>query len=145
MKKTKVLFVCCHNSARSQMAEALLNAFAGDRFVAESAGLTPGTLNPLVVEAMTEIGFDISGNKVKNAFDFYKAGKLYNYVITVCDQATAEQCPIFPGILKRLNWPFDDPSKLEGTHEERLAGVRIIRDEIKAKIENWLKEEESTV
>lgn len=142
MKKTKVLFVCCHNSARSQMAEAFLNELAGDRFVAESAGLTPGTLNPLVVEAMQEVGLNISGNKVKSAFDFFKAGKLYSYVITVCDEATAEQCPIFPGILKRLNWPFEDPSKLEGTHKQRLQDVRIIRDKIKARIENWLKEED---
>jgi arsenate reductase len=124
------------------MAEAFLNDLAGDRFIAESAGLTPGTLNPLVVEAMKELGFDISGNKVKSAFDFYKAGKRYNYVITVCDDANAERCPIFPGVIRRLSWPFEDPAQLTGTHEERLQGTRIIRDKIKSRIEHWLKEKE---
>ena len=139
---TKVLFVCVHNTARSQMAEAFLNAMAGDRFIAESAGLTPGTLNPLIVEVMKESGYDISNNKAKSAFDFYKAGKRYNYVISVCDDANAERCPIFPGLVKRLKWPFEDPAKLRGTHKERLQGARIIRDKIKSRIEHWLKEEE---
>ena len=106
MKKTKVLFVCVHNTARSQMAEAFLNDLAGDRFIAESAGLTPGTLNPLIVEVMKESEYDISNNKVKSAFDFYKAGKLYNYVISVCDDANAERCPSFPGLTKRLTGPL---------------------------------------
>jgi len=124
------------------MAEAFLNALAGDRFIAESAGLTPGTLNPLVVEAMREIGIDISNNKVKSAFDFFKAGKRYHYVISVCDDTSAERCPVFPGTIKRLSWPFEDPAKLTGTHEERLQSTRIIRDKIRSQIENWLKEEE---
>lgn len=124
------------------MAEAFLNVMAGDRFIAESAGLTPGTLNPLIVEVMKESGYDISHNRVKSAFDFYKAGKLYNYVISVCDDANAELCPIFPGVVKRLYWPFEDPSELTGTHEERLEGARRIRDQIKSRIEQWLKEEE---
>jgi len=142
MEKTKVLFVCVHNTARSQMAEAFLNAMAGDRFIAESAGLTPGTLNPIIVEVMKESGYDISNNKVKSAFDFYKAGKRYNYVISVCDDANAERCPIFPGVTRRLSWPFEDPAKLTGTYEERLQGTRIIRDKIKSRIERWLKEDE---
>lgn len=124
------------------MAEAFLNDLAGDRFIAESAGLTPGKLNPLIVEVMKESGYDISNNKVKSAFDFYKAGKLYNYVISVCDHENAEQCPIFPGVIKRLNWPFEDPAELRGTHEERLQGARRIRDQIKSRIEHWLKEGE---
>ncbi|HAM51502.1 MAG TPA: arsenate reductase ArsC [Nitrospiraceae bacterium] len=139
---TKVLFACVHNTGRSQMAEAFLNALAGDRCMAESAGLTPGTLNSLVVEAMKEIGIDISNNKVKSAFDFYKAGKRYNYVVSVCDDAISERCPIFPGTIKRLRWPFQDPAKLTGTYEERLQGTRIIRDKIRSRIEEWLKEEE---
>ncbi|MBF0559244.1 MAG: arsenate reductase ArsC [Nitrospirae bacterium] len=143
MQKNKVLFLCVHNTARSQMAEAFLNSMAGDRFIAESAGLTPGTLNPLIVEVMNELGYDIADNKVKSAFDFYKAGKLYNYVISVCDDANAEQCPIFPGVIKRLYWPFEDPSELTGTYEERLEGARRIRDRIRARIEHWLKEEEA--
>jgi len=139
---TKVLFVCVHNTARSQMAEALLNKLAGDRIMAESAGLMPGTLNPLVVEVMKEIGIDISNNKVKSAFDFYKAGKRYNYVISVCDDANSERCPVFPGTMKRFHWPFEDPAKLTGTYEERLKGTRIIRDKIRVKIKEWLKEGE---
>ena len=142
MQKEKVLFVCLHNSARSQMAEVFLKSLAGDRFLAESAGLTPGTLNPLIVEVMKESGYDISNNKVKSAFDFFKAGKLYNYVISVCDDANAEKCPVFPGVVNRLYWPFEDPSELTGTHEERLEGARRIRDQIKSRIEQWLKEEE---
>jgi len=140
MQKIKVLFVCIHNSARSQMAEALLNAIAGDRYVAESAGLEPGTLSPLAVEAMKEIGIDISKNKTKGIFDFIKAGKLFNYVITVCDETSADRCPLFPGYAKRLHWSFQDPSSLEGDYEERLKNTRKIRDEIKAKIEEWLKQ-----
>ncbi len=104
MEKIKVLFVCVHNSARSQMAEAFLNQLAGDKFKAESAGLEPGTLNPLVVEVMKEIGIDISHNQTKSAFDFFKQGRLFNFVITVCDSASAERCPIFPGVTQRLGW-----------------------------------------
>jgi arsenate reductase len=140
MEKKKVLFVCVHNSARSQMAEALLNLLAGDRFEAESAGLEPGSLNPLVVEVMKEIGIDISGNRTKGVFEFIKAGKLFNYVITVCDEANGKRCPIFPGYAKRLHWSFKDPSSLEGTLDERLSKTREIRDEIRARIEGWIKE-----
>ncbi len=97
--KKRVLFVCVHNSARSQIAEAFLNALAGDRFEAMSAGLEPGTLNPLVVEVMKEAGIDISRNQTKSAFDLFKKGELFSYVVTVCDAASAEQCPLFPGLL----------------------------------------------
>ncbi|MCX7698988.1 MAG: arsenate reductase ArsC, partial [Candidatus Goldbacteria bacterium] len=131
-------FVCVHNSARSQMAEAYLNHLAGDRFIAESAGLEPGVLNPYVVEVMKEDGIDISGNFTKSVFDFYKQGKLYSYVITVCDTEAAEKCPIFPGVSKRLHWNFPDPSKFKGTKEEILKQVRILRDEIKKKIKEFI-------
>lgn len=141
MEKEKVLFVCVHNTARSQMAEAFLAALGNDRFIVESAGLEPGALNPLVVEAMKEIGIDISGKKPQGAFDCFKAGRRYNYVITVCDETNAERCPIFPGYAKRLHWPFEDPAKLTGTHEERLQAVRKIRDQIKTRIAQWLREE----
>ncbi|MCL5237277.1 MAG: arsenate reductase ArsC [Nitrospirae bacterium] len=140
MKKIKVLFVCIHNSARSQMAEAFLNALGGDTFEAESAGLEPGTLNPAAVEVMKEIGIDISKNKTQSAFDFFKKGKLFNYVITVCDETSAERCPIFPGHTRRLHWSFEDPSAIKGSYEEKLEKTRNIRDVIKAKIEDWLKE-----
>lgn len=140
MGKKKVLFVCVHNSARSQMAEALLNVMAGDRFEAESAGLIPGKLNPLVVVVMRELGIDIAGNKPKSSFDFFKSGKLFNYVITVCDEANAERCPVFPGHTRRMHWGFKDPAALEGTYEEKLEHTREIRDAIKARINKWLNE-----
>jgi len=141
MDKKMVLFVCVHNSARSQMAEAFLNALAGDRFEAHSAGLEPGVLNPLAVAVMKEIGIDISQKKTKSAFDLFKKGELFSYVVTVCDEASAEMCPIFPGLVtKTIHWSFEDPSALTGTHEERLEQTRKIRDTIKSKIEEWLNE-----
>jgi arsenate reductase len=139
MNKIKVLFVCVHNSARSQMAEAFLNNLAGDRFEAESAGIEPGVLNPLVVESMKETGIDISQNKTKDVFDLYKAGKLYEYVITVCEKEAAEKCPVFMGITKRIEWSFKDPSKLDGTREEKLKETAKIRDEIRDKVSEFTK------
>lgn len=143
MQKDKVLFVCVHNSARSQMAEALLKKMAGDRFEAESAGLEPGKLNPLAVEVMKEIGIDISQNKTKSAFDLFKEGRLYTHVVTVCDETSAEQCPFFPGITTRLHWSFADPSGFTGTHEEKLEKIRQVREAIREKIAAWLKELEA--
>ncbi|MDK9716571.1 MAG: arsenate reductase ArsC [Trichlorobacter sp.] len=140
MKKNKVLFVCIHNSARSQMAEAFLNHLAGDRFEARSAGLEPGVLNPLVVEVMQELGIDISTNQTKDVFEMFKRGEMYSYVITVCDGANAERCPIFPGIVSRLHWSFSDPAALTGSKEERLATTRVIRDEIRAAVEGFITE-----
>jgi len=141
MDKKRVLFVCVHNSARSQMAEAFLNSLAGDRFEAMSAGLEPGALNPLAVEAMKEAGIDISKNEAKSAFDLFKRGELFSYVVTVCDEASAEACPLFPGLLtKQMHWSFDDPSAFTGTQEEKLSKTRALRDAIKARIEEWLKE-----
>jgi arsenate reductase (thioredoxin) len=140
MRKKKVLFICIHNSARSQMAEAFLNQICGSEFEAQSAGLEPGKLNPIVVEAMGELGIDISRNPTKAVFDFVKSGQSFAYVITVCDEASAERCPIFPGVTTRLHWGFPDPSSFPGTHEERLACTRKVRDAIKAKIEAWCDE-----
>ena len=136
--KKKVLFVCIHNSARSQMAEAFLNQICGDEFEAHSAGLEPGKLNPTVVEAMQEIGIDISGNQTKAVFDIIKSGQMFAYVITVCDEASAERCPIFPGVTTRLHWSFLDPSGFQGA--ERLAKTHAVRDAIKEKIEQWCAE-----
>ena len=138
--RSNVLFICIHNSARSQMAEAWLNHICGDYFAAESAGLEPGTLNPLVVEAMAEVGIDISKKKTQSVFEVFKSGKLFAYVVTVCDETSAEKCPIFPGVTKRLHWSFPDPSTLIGLHEQKLVEVRKIRDEIRAKIESWCEE-----
>ena len=138
MNKQKVLFVCIHNSARSQMAEELLRKMAGDQFEVASAGIEPGTLNPVVVEALKEEGIDIAGKKTQAVVDLIKQGRLYNYVITVCDETSAERCPVFPGPAKRLHWGFPDPSRFEGTPEERLAQTRVIRQAIRQKIEAWL-------
>jgi arsenate reductase (thioredoxin) len=143
MKKKRVLFVCVHNSARSQMAEAFLNNMAGHKFEAVSAGLELGELNPLAVEVMREVGIDISRNKTKSAFELYQRGELFSYVITVCDAKAAERCPNFPGLLtKRLNWSIDDPVSFTGTQEEKLEKTRRVRDAIKAKIEAFIRDYE---
>src|SRR5262247_2344903 len=134
----RVLFICVHNSGRSQMSEAFLKRFAGNRFDAQSAGLEPGELNPLVVEAMAEIGIDISQNKTKSVFDIWKSCELFQYVIAVCDAESAEKCPIFPGPTARLHWSFHDPSNISGTYEQKMQKVRQIRDEIAAKIQDCL-------
>lgn len=141
--KKRVLFVCVHNSARSQMAEAFLKQLAGDKFEVESAGLEPGKLNPIVVEAMKEVGIDISQNKTKSVFDFYKQGKQYNYVITVCDESQSGACPVFPGKGERFHWGFDDPSSFPGSWEEKLVRTRFVRDQIKQKIVAWLSQNSS--
>ncbi len=138
--RKKVLFICVHNSARSQMAAALLNKMCGKFFEAHSAGLEPGTLNPLAVEVLDEIGIDISKNKTQAVFDVFKTGQLFPFVITVCSESEAQGCPIFPGVTTRLHWSFDDPSKLTGTHEEKLASTREILEEIKARIEQFCDE-----
>jgi len=134
----KVLFVCVHNSARSQMAEAFLNQLGGNEFIAESAGLEPGKLNPYVIKVLKEEGIDISLKKTNDVFDFYREGRLYDYVITVCDETSGERCPLFPGISERLHWSFEDPSALKGTEDEILTQVRKIRDEIKNKIKEFI-------
>jgi arsenate reductase len=140
MNKPKVLFICVHNSARSQMAEVFLHDVCGSEFEAQSAGLEPGTLNPLAVEVMREAGFDISQNKTQAVFDVFKSGQLFAYVVTVCSEGEAGGCPIFPGPTQRLHWPFPDPSKVEGTPVEKLEKVRQIRDAILARVEQFCAE-----
>jgi arsenate reductase (thioredoxin) len=139
MNKKKVLFVCVHNAARSQMAEAFLKEMAGDRFEVESAGLEPGKLNPIVVESMREVGIDISQNKTKSVLDFYKQGKQYDYVVTVCDESQSGACPVFPGKGERIHWGFADPFSFTGSFEDKIKKTREIRDQIEAKIKDWLK------
>ncbi len=136
--KIKVLFVCIHNSARSQMAEAFLKQLAGDRFEAQSAGLEPGTLNPLAVEVMKEVGVDISANRTKGVFDLYRNGSLFDYVVTVCDGANAEKCPVFPGVTTRISWSFADPAVLTGGWEQMLEATRLIRDEIRSSVISFI-------
>jgi len=140
MEKMKVLFICVHNSARSQMAEAFLNEFGPDRFVAESAGLEPGVLNPLVVKAMAEIGIDISAKTTRGAFDLLRQGKWYSWVITVCDESQAEGCPIFPGAGRRQHWSFPDPAAFVGGPEEKLDQIRQLRDRIAQQVKKWIRE-----
>ena len=135
--KTRVLFVCIHNSARSQMAEAFLNHECGHAIHAASAGIEPGTLNPIVIEAMAERGIDISGNATKSVADMIQRAPHFDYVITVCDETSAERCPIFPGDTQRLHWGFPDPSSFTGTHAEKLAATRIVRDTIADTVSNW--------
>ncbi len=136
----KILFVCIHNSARSQMAEAFLKKYGGDCFLVESAGLEPGGINPNVVTVMQEVGIDLSQKSTQAVFDLFRKGRLYNAVITVCDEASAERCPIFPGRVKRLNWSFADPSTFTGTPREILQLTREVRDEIEMKIKAFAQE-----
>lgn len=119
------------------MAEAWLNSICGDNFEAQSAGLEPGTINPLVAEAMQEAGIDLSQKKTQAVFDVWKSGQIFKYVITVCSESEGKGCPIFPGITTRLHWPFPDPSQLTGTAAEKLRETRKIRDAIRQKIEQW--------
>lgn len=133
--KPKVLFLCTGNSARSQMAEGLLRHLAGDRFEPLSAGIEPKGLNPLAVEAMNEIGIDISRQKSKDVRGFL--GQAIPYVITVCANAR-EHCPIFPRTYKFLQWGLDDPAAVEGSRDEKLAAFRRVRDQIAERIEQEL-------
>ena len=134
-KKARVLFLCTHNSARSQMAEGLLRHLAGDRFEVHSAGTEATHVRPLAIRAMEEIGVDISGQESKTLERYQQ--EPFDYVITVCDDAN-EACPIFPGAQSRLHWSFKDPSKAEGSEEERLAVFREVRDGIRRRIEEDL-------
>lgn len=134
----KVLFVCGHNSGRSQMAQAWMNHLCPERFYAQSAGINPAaSLNELVVEVMHEEGIDISRNRPRSVFDVYKSGETFSYIITVCDQASAEKCPVFLGLIRQMHWSFPDPSALAGTRDEKVEQTRQIRDSIREKVLAW--------
>ncbi len=135
MEKIKVLFVCVHNSARSQMAMAYLKSLGAEEYVADSAGLEPGSLNSMVVKAMADDGIDISQNKPKKVFDLIRAGREFDTVVTVCDGVNGEKCPIFPGKVTRIHKEFTDPSSFSGTDEEVYAKTISVRNEIK----EWVK------
>ncbi len=137
-ERAKVLFLCTHNSARSQMAEGLLRHLAGDRFEAHSAGTEATHVRPLAIRAMEEVGVDITGQESKTLERYL--GEPFDYVITVCDDAN-EACPFFPGARNRLHWSFEDPSRAEGTEEERLAVFRSVRNLIRERIEQELLHE----
>jgi len=139
VNKEKVLFVCIHNSARSQMAEELLRKYAGDRFEVASAGIEPGRLNPFVIKVLQELDIDITGKKTQKVADLVADGREYDYVITVCDEASAERCPVFPGIQQRMHWGFVDPSGFKGTDEERMNRTREVREQIRQKIKEWME------
>ncbi len=134
--KQKILFICTHNSARSQMAEAFLNKSFGDKYEAFSAGTEPTKINPYVVKVMADLSFNLSKNRAKSANEFL--GKEIDYVVTVCDGAKAT-CPFFPGSKKYTHHSFSDPSTFTGSEEEILSKVRQIRDEIRDWIENSFK------
>ena len=136
----RVLFVCIHNSARSQMAEAFLNKYGENKYIAESAGLEPGKMNPNVVRVMQELGIDLSRKGTQGVFDLLKRGASYDAVVTVCDEASAEQCPVFPGPGKRIAWSFEDPSSFKGTPDEILQHTRLVRDEIEKAVKAFVIE-----
>jgi arsenate reductase (thioredoxin) len=131
---TGVLFMCIGNTARSQMAEAFFKRACPGIYV-ESAGLQPGVINPLAIATMREVGIDISANSTQSVFDVFKSGKLFSHVITVCDEASAEACPVFPGIVAREGWNIPDPATLTGTAEAKLDAVRAIRQAISDRID----------
>lgn len=137
MNKPSVLFLCTGNSARSQMAEGYLRHLAGDRFEVASAGIDPKGVNPLAIEAMREVGIDISRHRSKTAGSLLKQS--FRYVVTVCDNAN-ERCPIFPGAVKRLHWPLEDPAAATGSDAERLAVFRRIRDQIAERVRAFVAE-----
>jgi arsenate reductase len=134
----KVLFVCIHNSARSQMAEAFLQQLGGPDFEVQSAGFEPTTVNPLVVEVMQEEGIDLSHKTTQSVFDLFKQGRVFTHVITVCDDTQESKCPVYPGMTHRLHLPFPDPDSLTGGDDEKRRQVRVIRDSIKESIREFI-------
>jgi arsenate reductase (thioredoxin) len=141
MEKERVLFLCTGNSARSQMAEAMLRKMAGDRYEVHSAGLEPSAIHPMTIQVLQEIGIDASGQYAK-PLTVYLGKVHFSYLITVCSKAE-ERCPIFPGISQRLHWPFEDPAAFEGSEQAKLDFFRQIRDQIEIKIRQWLFEQKS--
>ncbi len=138
--KEKVLFICVHNSARSQMAEKLLIKFGGDKFEVESAGFEPTYVNPMVEEVMKKEGIDLAAKKTQSVFSLVKAQNFYGYVITVCDRARESECPTFPGVPKRLHWDLENPEDFTSTEEEKLYKVRMLRDRIKSFVMDFIEE-----
>lgn len=135
MEKKRVLILCTGNSARSQMAEGILRNIAGDVFEVESAGIAPSLVRPEAIEAMGEIGIDITSHRSKSVDEFSEDE--FDYIITVCDNAR-ESCPVFPGRAKRIHWSFDDPAAVDGSHQERLDSFRTVRDEIRGRLHRFV-------
>ena len=144
--KKRVLFVCVHNSARSQMAEAFLNKLGEGEFYAESAGFEPAPLNPYAVQAMKEIGYDISKNSISVVNDYFLEGRIYHFIVKVCDQVNGQRCPIFPMTRRVLDWNLEDPSAFVGSSEEIMVQVRSLRDKIKNLVQDLIDEyKDSTI
>jgi len=141
MTRPRVLFLCTHNSARSQMAEGWLRAIAGAHFEVASAGTEATRVHPLAIRAMEEVGIDLRGHSSKTIDAFL--GERWDYVITVCDNAN-ERCPLFPGETTRIHWSFDDPSQATGTDEDKLEKFRRVRDEILTRLRQWLADRETS-
>jgi arsenate reductase len=140
LKKTRVLFVCGRNTARSQMAEAFLNALGKGRFEAASAGLEAGErVHPLAAQVMEEVGLPIGDNPTKRVMDLFVQGRTFDRVVAVCDAAKAGKCPVFPGAAQQLHWPIEDPASVEGSDEEKLEKVRRIRDEIRDRVTAFIR------
>lgn len=139
MSKQSVLFLCAHNAARSQMAEALLRKHASDRFEVLSAGLEPTAVHPLTIRVLNEVGLDVSGHRSKG-LDGILGKQTFQLAVFVCER-TQKNCPhIFPFALQRLDWPFEDPAEAQGSEEEQLQKFRDVRDQIEARILEWLKD-----
>jgi len=137
--KKKVLFVCIHNSARSQIAEELLRKYAPDNFDVVSAGFEVSDINPLAIEVLKEEGIDITDKKTNSVFEFFKRGKHFSYVITVCDEGNAQRCPLFPGLNYRIHWSFEDPKTFEGNAGEKLQKTRVVKEKIKAEVLKFIE------
>lgn len=141
MATQRVLFLCTGNSARSQMAEAFLHKYGGERFEAHSAGLEPKGLNPLTIRVMDEVGIDVS-KQISKGVDTYLGKVLFQTLITVCDDAD-KNCPtVWPGVNTRMHWSFPDPAAVEGSDEEKLIKFREVRDAIETRIKAWITEQE---
>lgn len=138
-RKPSALFLCSHNSARSQMAEALLRHYAGSYFDVYSAGLHPSQINPFTRQVLSEIGLDMEGQFAKSLLEYWGGKHHFTYLIVVCNRAE-QDCPLFPFSTIRLYWPFEDPSAAQGTGEQKLETFRRVRDQIAARIRDWLRE-----
>lgn len=135
----KVLFVCVHNAARSRMAEALLRDLGAGRFEVTSAGFEPREVNPVVVEALGQVGLTLPSTAPQpSVFELFRAGRHFHYVIGVCDEEHGQKCPLFPGVTQRLYWSFPDPASFRGSPDEKLARVVQVREAIRARLEAWL-------
>jgi arsenate reductase (thioredoxin) len=137
-EKTRVLFLCSKNSARSQMAEAFLRQYGGDRFEPHSAGLAPGEIDPMTIRAMAERGYDLSGQRSKGIHE-YLGKTLFQYLIIMCAEAEKDCPAVWPGVSHRLSWPVDNPATFEGSEEERLARFRMVRDRIEHLVKAWVE------